>query len=1747
MAKRKSSNVLDYAFDLFALSQANQEMTLETTAPIAPITQEQNPTIKVGTEVILNNHTYVVVDTNNKVSILEDQTYKSLIGVSPKQSVSNSFLLENAKVVQPTETQAPVQPTETQAPVQETIHESKTKEIKRKPRKKSPSNMSDSIFDLFQIVNNTNAQNESESESTKTSDTAAVVTKSDYTIMDNDDYRTKGERIVSNIEAITLLKSLSKENRNATPQEQAVLNRYSGWGGLQDIFDESKNNAYYHQLRELLTPEEYADASRSILDAFYTPYSVIKSIYKCLQKAGFKGGRVLEPSCGTGRFFGLMPKEIRDRSNLYGVELDGVTSAIAAQLYQNAHIRNCGFEDVNYGDNVFDLAITNVPYGDVPVADSRYNRYNFKIHDYFITKMIDVVRPGGIVIVLTSSYSMDKNSQNARKYWAKRAELVGAYRLPNSTFNNAHTNVVADILIFKKREEMANPEGTEWLENTTLTVDGTNTNINMYYINHPEKVIGSHKVVSGPFGNQVTVDGTLNDLSIIEKPGFDYEEAAVLDSMVEVLPEELMGEPDYCYCLYNNEIVYKQNGIISHIQPRNQKDNIRKRKMISLRKAIIDVINCQVTDADALALNKCQRKLEAEYDAFVKENGYVSSRANSLAFREDAKYPLLCSLEIFNDEGEFVRKADIFTQRTIKNLKVPKAENEQDALEISLAEKGCIDFGYMSSLTGLSREELIKRLQLSGRLFKVPFSNGAYEPSETYLSGYVKKKLAEAKTAAEKDSCFERNVTALEAVQPKDIPFHEIYNQLGSTWIPLDIYQQFMEEIFDLKYDKPTISIVNHSYYINYKGIKNVKTTSTYGTSDSRINGLVLLEDCLNLISKKIYDYIEDENGTEKAILNPELTQIAQNKQELLRQTWNEWVGKDLERRNRLVRVYNDQKNDLVQPEYDGSKLRFPGMSSNIELMPHQKNAVLRILRTGNTLLAHVVGAGKTFTMIAGAMERKRLGLSNKPCFVVPNHLVEQWAGEINRLYPFANVLITKKEDFKPQNRKRFCAKIATGNWDAVVMSHSQFSRIPLSQERQEYEINKEISEIERMLNEFQESSADYQTKNYTKRQYESQKKKLTAKLKNLADSKRDDTVTFEETGIDLLFLDEAHLFKNLQVYTKLQNVAGLTNAVSKKSTDLLMKIHYLNELTNYQGVVFATGTPISNAVCELYVMQKYLQERDLLNHGIYTFDSWISHFSETENKIEVKPEGTGYRSVTRVSKYHNLPELMNIFRLVADIRVADQLNLDVPERKNHNIAVEPSEVQKKIVESFAERAESIRSGDVPPEEDNMLCVTNDGRKVAIDQRLFDLALNDDKSSKLNRCTRTAYRIWMMTKDIKATQLIFCDMGTPKKNNTKFFDLYNDVKNKLISWGVPENEIAFIHDANTDQKKTVLFDKVNRGEVRILLGSTEKLGAGTNVQKRLLAIHNIDCPWRPSDLEQRAGRIVRQGNMFEKVHVYTYVTKNTFDTYLYQTVLAKAEFIAQIMSSKTVSRDMEDIDSTCLNYAEIKALSTGNPAIKEKMELEERVAKLKVLRSNYFTQKYECEVNLKVHLPNELKTTKARIFAVEQDIEVVKSYPLDEKYHFSPMTIGDTTFGLEDKQEAAELLLQKLNTEHDINTRKIAEYRGFDILAHYNIVGGYENVSLYSKTSGYTYNIVLGDNALGNIQRINNALDNLSKQREKLLKHLDDVNRNIETAKKQFDKPFEQETEYQNAIARLNEVNAKLSVEGKNGIENIVA
>ena len=1360
-----------------------------------------------------------------------------------------------------------------------------------------------------------------------------------------EEYRTKGERVARNLKAIETVKRIESEKRSATPDEQVVLARFSGWGGLSDVFKENDSN--YASVAKALTGREYKAASDSSLTAYYTPLSVIESIYMMLSNAGFKGGRVLEPSCGTGKFFGMMPKDMYENSTLYGVEIDDISARIAKMLYPKAKIMHKGFEGTDLFNDFYDLVISNVPFGTYKVNDPAYNQLNLSIHDYFICKAVDKARSGGFIIVITEHNTLDRNESKAREYINERAQLIGAVRFPNNVFGDAHTKVVSDLLVLRKKSN-GEESSIKFVDSLQRTREYTKKSLNLvlnyhcnqYFSDHPENILGTETVVSGQYHDILTVEGDL-DVALLNKRlsslAVKYEKAQVDDSEEEgtiLLPDELESTPNYAFVIHQGKIWYRVNGLLKLHTPKNKMAETRLRAMLPIRDQLLKLYDLMKSkSATDEAISEQQKHLEQSYDYFVQKYGFFTKRANELAFSEDSKYPLLCALEVFDsDTGEYKGKAEVFTKRTVRIETEPKADNAYDALQISLAQKGMIDFAYMAELTAIDEDSLKKELIENYQLFKLP--EGGYADSHTYLSGYVKDKLRIAKAYAENDDSFKRNVEALEKVQPKDVPAHEIFVPLGATWIPTEIYEQFMYELFKTsKWNQRNIKVCLFSdkFYISNKTNDNYRAEikEIYGTPD--VTAYELLEDTLNMISTRVTDRVETEDGKVRYVVNRDKTIAAQQKQEELKIKFSSWLFDDPDRRDRIVRLFNDTLNNVVIKEYDGSYLTFPGMNKTIELMPHQKNAVQRIIQNGNTMLAHRVGAGKTFTMIAAAMELKRLGLCNKPLFVVPNHLISQWAGEIARLYPLANILVTTKKDFAKKNRKKFCAKIATGNYDAILCSHSQFSiGMPLSKETQLKVLKQQMEEINYLLSSYEDieyNDVNFQQKNYTERQLKLKKKTLEAKIESLMDSPHDDTVTFEDLGIDQIFIDEAHLFKNLACHTKLRNVAGLTNAVSKKAQDLYGKVLYLNEQTNYRGVVFATGTPISNAICELYVMQKYLEPQHLEKAGIISFDSWVSRFAETETKIEVKPEGTGYRSVIRCCKYHNLPELMNLFRIVADIKVKD-LQLDLPEVRTHHIAVKPSDTQKEVLKTFTERAEQIRLGNVEPDEDNMLCVTNDGRKLAIDQRMYDIVLENDMKSKLNRCARTVSKIWNKTKDSCATQLVFLDMGTPKskaaqeKAENAIFDAYNAFKSTLLSLGIAEEEIAFIHDANTDTKKIELYDKVNAGKVRILLGSTDKLGAGTNVQKRCIALHHVDCPWRPSDLDQREGRIVRPGNLNKVVHLYSYVTVNTFDTYLYQTILNKAEPISQIMSGKTPMRDMEDLDSQCLNYAEIKACAT---------------------------------------------------------------------------------------------------------------------------------------------------------------------------------------------------------------------------------
>jgi N12 class adenine-specific DNA methylase/adenine-specific DNA methylase len=1574
-----------------------------------------------------------------------------------------------------------------------------------------------------------------------------------------EEYRTKGERVADNLKAIKLLKDIQSENRSASAEEQAILARYSGWGGLSDVFEDSNTN--YTSVVKALTGREYKAAYESSLTAFYTPLPIIESIYKMLSDAGFKGGRILEPSCGTGKFFGMMPKEMYTSSSLYGVELDITSANIAKALYSKVQIQNTGFEKASLNNNFYDLVISNVPFGPYKVNDSAYNKLNLDIHDYFICKAVDKARCGGFVVVLTEKNTLDRKESKAREYISERAELIGAVRFPDNVFGDTHTRVVTDLLILRKKYD-GEESAVNFVDSLQCTRNYTKKSLslvldyhqNQYFSENSENILGTETVVSGQYHDVLTIKGDL-DIALLDERlnsfSLKYEEARISDEDGEqtmFLPEELEDTPNHAFVVYQGKIWYRDDATLVLHTPKNKMAEKRLRAMLPVRDELLQLYKVmkayESTDEE---VKDQQKRLEQKYDYFVQKYSFFTSRANELAFSEDEKYPLLCALEKFDaDTNEYIGKADIFTERTIKIETEPKADNAYDALQISLAETGKIDFDYMAELTATDQEALKTELLENYQLFELP--EGGYADAHTYLSGYVKDKLKVAKVAAEKDDRYKMNVEALEKVQPKDVPAHEIFVPLGATWVPTEIYEQFMYELFKTsKWNTRYIKLCKYAdkYYISEKRHDNYRSevTSVYGTPD--INAYELLEKTMNLESARVTKKVLCDDGKERYVTDREKTIAAQQKQEELKLAFSTWLFDDPDRRDKIVRIFNDTLNNVVLKEYDGSYLRFPGMNKNIELMPHQRNAVQRIIQTGNTLLAHRVGAGKTFTMIAAAMELKRLGLCNKPMFVVPNHLISQWAGEIVRLYPLANILVTTKKDFTKKNRKKFCARIATGNYDAILCTHSQFSRIPLSQETQLRVLQEQMQEIDYLLSDYSEvgsNDPNFQQKSYTMRQLGIQRKNLEAKIESLMDSPHDDVVTFEDLGVDQIFLDEAHLFKNLAIHTKLRNVAGLTNAVSKKAQDLYGKVLYLNERTDYRGVVFATGTPISNAICELYVMQKYLEQQHLDKAGIITFDSWVSRFAETETKIEVKPEGTGYRSVIRCCKYHNLPELMNLFRLIADIKVTD-LQLDLPEVRTHHIAVKPSDTQKAALESFAERAEQIRLGGVEPDVDNMLCVTNDGRKLAIDQRMYNIALENDMKSKLNRCARTVSKIWHMTQDSRATQLVFLDMGTPKskkeqeKTEKAVFDAYNAFKATLLYLGVSEEEIAFIHDANTDTKKLMLYDNVNSGKVRILLGSTDKLGAGTNVQKRCFALHHIDCPWRPSDLDQREGRIVRPGNLNKVVHLYSYVTVNTFDTYLYQTILNKAKPIAQIMSGRTPMRDMEDLDSQCLNYAEIKALSTGNPAIKEKMELEEKVTKLKILRSAHMSTIYALEKKVTSELPFLIESYEARLETLKSDMEYLEKHPYDgdpEKFHI--VLSNEDYFGADDKKSAAKVLQALIDTHKNVNQKKIGNYRGFDLFVSFSLTEEAPVMHIQSATGKFLYRMNVGTDGFGNLRRLDNLLSGIRKKIVDTESDIVTAKNDLEVARNEMNKPFAQEKEYNEAILRLAKINKELAL-----------
>ena len=1552
----------------------------------------------------------------------------------------------------------------------------------------------------------------------------------------------------ANMEAIRLLKELEREQRLATPEEQEVLSRYVGWGGIPQAFEE-RNSAWaaeYTQLKGVLTPEEYSAARASTLNAFYTSPTVIKAMYEALGNMGLKQGNILEPSCGVGNFMGLLPESM-SAASMYGVELDPVSGQIAKQLYQKNRIAVQGFEETSYPDSFFDCVIGNVPFGAYQVSDRKYDRYHFMIHDYFIAKSLDLVRPGGVVAVVTSSGTMDKQNPEVRQYFANRADLLGAIRLPNNAFQrNANTSVVADLLFFQKRDRAAITE-PDWVQLKTTPEGYT---VNSYFANHPEMVLGDFTTESTQYGKQeVTVKAKAEaDLAEQLKEAVKHiqgtiTEQEISDTELEEQVVSIPANPDiknFSFALVGEDIYYRENSVMNKMElPVVTGERVRG--MVAIRDATNRLLERQLEECSDEEVASLQAELNRVYDSFTAKYGLLSSNANKRAFSMDSSYCLLTSLEFLDEKGELKRKADIFTKRTIRRAEpVTSVDTASEALAVSIGEKAKVDIPYMMELTEKTEEEVTE--ELTGVIFKNPLTD-KWEPSDEYLSGNVREKLNIAKQFAENHPEYMVNVQALERVQPKDLDASEIEARLGVTWISPDYITEFMAETFHtprqhINYERIKVQYAEVTGQWNVKG-KNVDSsnnplsTATYGTQ--RANAYRLLEDALNLRDTKIYDTIHDADG-EHRVLNRKETTLAQQKQELIREEFKEWIFKDMSRRETLCKIYNERFNSIRPREYDGSHIQFVGMNPEIKLMEHQKNAVAHILYGNNTLLAHCVGAGKTFQMIAAGMESKRLGLAQKSLYVVPNHLLEQWGSDFLRLYPGANILVATKKDFEPANRKRFCSRIATGDYDAVIIGHSQFEKIPLSRERQISLLEDQIADITYSI----EAAKEEAGQQYTIKQMEKTKKTLKAKLEKLNDqTRKDDVVTFEQLGVDRLFVDESHFYKNLFLYTKMRNVAGISQTDAQKSSDMFMKCRYMDEITGGKGITFATGTPVSNSMTELYTIMRYLQYDTLMNMGMGHFDSWAATFGETVTAIELSPEGTGYRAKTRFARFFNLPELISIFKEAADIQTADMLNLPVPEAEYINEVLKPSEEQKEMVEAFSERAEQVRGGAVDPRVDNMLKITNDGRKCALDQRLLNDMLPDAGKSKVNACVENAFQVWEDGKDTQATQLIFCDLSTPKNDGT--FNVYDDVRNKLVERGIPKEEIAFIHEYNTEVRKAELFAKVRAGQVRILMGSTPKLGAGTNVQDRLLALHHLDCPWKPSDLEQQEGRILRQGNQNDKVKIFRYVTENTFDSYMWQILENKQKFISQIMTSKSPVRACEDVDDTALSYAEIKALATGNEYIKEKMDLDVQVSKLKLLKANHTSQIYRLESDIAKRYPVQITALKEKIAGMRVDADVVKGIDLQDNDHFA-MTVGGKLYT--DKKEAGVALLSAASGLKSVKSAgQIGEYHGFALSSEYNFLSNTYTMTIKGKCS---YKIEFGKDTLGNIQRIHNALSAIGKKLADTEQNLETVQQQLKTAQEEVQKPFPKEAELSEKMERLAELNAMLNMDEKGG-ENLLA
>ena len=1547
------------------------------------------------------------------------------------------------------------------------------------------------------------------------------------------------EKFRQNVEAIRTLEKIEGENRIATPEEQEILAKYVGWGGLADAFDETKTNwaSEYQELKSLLSAEEYDSARESTLNAHYTSPVIIKAIYDAMERMGFSKGNILEPAMGIGNFFGMLPEKMQE-SRLYGVELDGITGRIARQLYPNADVKITGFEKTDYPNDFFDVAIGNVPFGQYKVADRAYDKHNFLIHDYFFAKALDKVRPGGVVAFVTSKGTMDKKSPEVRKYLAQRAELLGAIRLPNTAFKeNAGTEVTSDILFLKKRDRVIDIE-PDWVH---LCENEDGIAMNQYFADHPEMIMGKMEMVSGQFGMEATCtpDTTISLSKQLEK-AISHIEGSIDEVEFDELDDELAreaipadpGVKNYSYTIVDERVYYRENSIMKPVDVSETMEQ-RMKGMVQIRDCTQELIDYQLNEYPEDMIKSKQAELNELYDAFSKKYGLINSQTNKRAFNQDSSYCLLCSLEKLDDEGNFKGKADMFSKRTIKKAEVvTSVDTASEALAVSLGERARVDLAYMSELTGKSEEEVAK--ELARVIFQNPVTE-KWETADEYLSGNVREKLATARVFAENRPEFAINVTALEGVQPKELDASEIEVRIGATWIEPKYIEDFMRETFetpDYLFDRNLVGV----QYSDVTGQWNVKgknadrgnslVNMTYGTS--RANAYRILEDSLNLRDTRIFDTIE-EDGKEKRVLNKKETMLASQKQEAIREAFKDWVFRDPERRQTLCAKYNELFNSTRPREYDGSHLKFPGMTPDITLRPHQLNAVAHQLYGDNTLLAHCVGAGKTFEMIAAAMESKRLGLCQKSLFVVPNHLTEQWASDFLRLYPGANILAATKKDFEPANRKKFCSRIATGDYDAVIIGHTQFEKIPLSMERQAAMIERQITEIEMAI----EAVKAEKGERYTIKQMEKTKKSLDARLSRLNDtSRKDNVVTFEQLGVDRLFVDESHNYKNLFLYTKMRNVAGIAQTEAQKSSDMFAKCQYMDELTGGKGIIFATGTPISNSMTELYTNMRYLQYSTLQKLGLGNFDSWAATFGETQTAIELAPEGTGYRAKTRFAKFFNLPELISLFKESADIQTPDMLKLPVPEAEYENVVLKPSEYQKEMVQSLADRAEAVRDRKVEPHVDNMLKITNDGRKLALDQRLINDMLPDEDNSKSTTCVDKAFEIWEETKEQKSAQLIFCDLSTPKGDGT--FNVYEDICNKLKEKGVPPEEIAFIHDANTEKRKAELFAKVRSGQVRFLLGSTAKMGAGTNVQDRLIALHHLDVPWRPSDIEQQEGRILRQGNMNDKVKIFRYVTEGTFDSYSWQLVENKQKFIGQIMTSKSPVRSCEDIDEAALSYAEVKALATGNPYIKEKMDLDIQVSKLKLLKANHTSQRYRLEDNIAKHYPMQITALKERLEGYRADIQTYAAHKPVDKDAFS-MKIGNRTYT--DKKEAGAALIDMCRSAKQPNMAvTIGEYQGFKMSVSFDSFFSKFTISLKGSLS---HEVEIGADPLGNLQRLSNALEGMTGKMADVEQKLSNVEHQLETAKVEVTKPFAQEQELAEKLERLAELNALLNMDEK--------